>query len=648
VHHSRLAGIRPVFRPLIAIFSLLVFTFPSAAPAKAVGADLRPVPRRAARAVDDTVIIKLKPGQTLDALHRQLGTKGRKLLRGPQGADLELVKLPPGQQKKIIEALRQSGLVEYAEPDYELNALVEPNDFRLWDGSQWNLKNTGIYGGTPGADVDAVLAWDTRTSAAGLIVAVVDTGVRLSHEDLRENIWRNPGENGLDANGNNKAGNGLDDDANGYVDDAHGINALNHSGNVNDDYGHGTHVSAIIGATANNGVGVAGIAWDVEIMPLKFLDGQGQGTIAGAIECLDYARAKGAKIVNASWGSYEFTSQALRDAITALRGAGIIFVAASGNSAGNNDANPLFPASYEFDNIISVAASNRTDNAAGYSNWGATTVDLAAPGSPVFSAWNRSDSDYVYMEGTSMAAPHVAAAAALVWAGTPTFTYQQVIAKILAETDPLPAFAGKNVTGGRLNLAKALSGSAPPPPPPPPPPTPTPPPPPPGPRTAIIWVEDAIPTGAWTSTSGGDVWNWVTASPAPYSGTKSHQSALRAGYHDHTFQQASVAMQVAAGDILFFYVYIDPANPPREIMVSWFDGSWEHRAFWGEHLISYGTYNTASLRPRGALPAAGGWVRLEVPASLVALEGRNVTAMSFTLYDGRVAWDAAGRNTVTP
>jgi hypothetical protein len=129
---------------------------------------------------------------------------------------------------------------------------------------------------------------------------------------------------------------------------------------------------------------------------------------------------------------------------------------------------------------------------------------------------------------------------------------------------------------------------------------------------------------------------------------KAHQSALVPGYHDHTFQQASDAMTVASGDILFVYVYLDPANSPREIMLSWFDGSWEHRAFWGESLIPYGTYGTASLRPMGGLPSAGGWVRLEVPASLVGLEGKSVTAMSFSLYDGRVTWDAAGRNTAAP
>jgi hypothetical protein len=163
-----------------------------------------------------------------------------------------------------------------------------------------------------------------------------------------------------------------------------------------------------------------------------------------------------------------------------------------------------------------------------------------------------------------------------------------------------------------------------------------------------VWVEDAIPAGAWTSASGGDAWNWITSSPAPHSGAKAHQSALAAGYHDHAFQQAGATMTGAAGDLLFVYVYVDPANPPREIMLSWFDGSWEHRAFWGENLIPYGNNNTAGRRFLGALPSTGGWVRLEVPAADVGLEGSTVSAMGFSLYDGRVTWDAAGRNTTTP
>ncbi len=617
----------------IAVLLLLLLPLVlQAQPAGAGGRDVR-VAAKPAQARADRIIIRVKPGQDVGLLHRQLGTRARKLARWMQNLDLEVIEVPPGLQKKLLEAYRKSGLVEYAEPDYILETQVEPNDFRFWDGSLWHLKNTGIYGGTVGADIDAATAWDTRTSAAGVIVAVVDTGVRYTHEDLAANMWVNPGESGLTSGGVDKRTNGVDDDGNSYVDDVHGISALDHSGNPIDSHGHGTHVAGILGATTNNSVGISGVAWQVQTMALKFLDSHGQGTISGAIECLDYARAKGAKVINASWGSYGFNSQALQDAITNLNVAGIIFVAACGNSAGNNDTNPLYPASYPFDNIIAVAASTRTDARASFSNWGLTTVDLAAPGSPVYSTWYGSNSDYRYLDGTSQAAPQVAGAAALIWAENPALTYREVIELIVENTDPLPAFAGKTVSGGRLNLALALAALGAPPPP--------------AERADIVWVEDTIPIGAWTTTSGGDVWSWVTTAPAPYSGSKSHQSANVAGYHDHTFQNATVTMPLAAGDIIFFYVYLDPANLPREIMVSWNNGSWEHRAYWGENLINYGTNNTASRRPMGALPAAGGWQRLEVPASAVALEGTPVKSMSFSLYNGRVTWDRAGRNTLT-
>src|SRR5438552_4367863 len=197
-------------------------------------------------------------------------------------------------------------------------------------------------------------------------------------------------------------------------------------------------------------------------MEWKFLDSTGDGFISDAIKCMDYARSKGAKVVNASWGSPSFTSTALHDAIDSLRQAGIIFVAAAGNSAGNNDVSPLYPASYELDNIISVAATTRTDELAFFSNYGASTVDLGAPGAAIFSCWNGSDSDYRFNDGTSMAAPHVAGACALLMAHFPNDNYQQIINRVLSNVDPLPSLAGKCVSGGRLNLQKALGGSAPP------------------------------------------------------------------------------------------------------------------------------------------------------------------------------------------
>lgn len=418
-------------------------------------------PPAAASRVADRLIVRLKDGADLAPLHRTLQTRGRKLWRGARGlrrADLELVELPAGRRDAVIAALRASGLVDYVESDYVLRLqTTEPDDYRFWSGEQWGLKNTGVYGGTVGADIDAPSAWDLGTAAPGVVVAVVDTGIRFTHEDLRDNLWSNPGEIGTDASGRDRRTNGVDDDGDGYVDDVHGMNAINHSGNPVDDFGHGSHVAGIIGARGNNGVGIAGVAWRVKLMPLKAIDANGNGTISQAIECLDYAREHGARVVNASWGSTGFTSQALRDAIANLRSEGIIMVAACGNSSGNNDATPLFPASYEFDNIIAVAASTRTDEMAPFSNWGATTVDLAAPGAAVFSAWNGTDNDYRAENGTSQAAPHVTGAVAMLWALNPQLGYRDVIRFILENTDPLAAFAGKSVTGGRLNLAQAMA-----------------------------------------------------------------------------------------------------------------------------------------------------------------------------------------------
>ncbi|MBI4663040.1 MAG: hypothetical protein HY735_29880 [Verrucomicrobia bacterium] len=170
------------------------------------------------------------------------------------------------------------------------------------------------------------------------------------------------------------------------------------------------------------------------------------------------------------------------------------------------------------------------------------------------------------------------------------------------------------------------------------------PPPPPPPSTTVVWVEDNIPAGAWTGVGGGDVWQWVSSNPAPFSGSRAHQSSIAVGTHYHYFSGASATLTINPGDILFTYVFLDPLNAPREIMMQWFDGSsWAHGAYWGANLILWGTDGTASQRPMGALPPAGQWARLEVPASMVALEGRTVTGMNFILYDGRATWDYSGK-----
>jgi subtilisin family serine protease len=397
------------------------------------------------------IMVKPKSGGSLTNLHQSAGTK--LLNKFPEIGGLEIVEVPAGTLiDSLVQQYQQSGLVEYAEPDHIVHGLVEPNDFNYQNQDCWHIKNVGQYGGTVGADIDALLAWDTRTSASNIIVAVLDSGVRYTHEDLAGNMWHNPNE---------IPGNEIDDDGNGYVDDIHGIDVIAPDGNPNDDNGHGTHVAGIIGAVGNNGVGVVGVCWQVRIMACKFLNSVADGSVSDAIICINYARVKGAKIINLSWGNVAYNSQALSDAIASARNEGIIVVCACGNSDHDNDINPLYPASFGLDNIVSVAATTRQDARAPFSSYGLTTVDLGAPGDPVFSCWFSANNAYQYYAGTSMAAPLVAGACALVWARYPTETYSQIIARVVNNTDPLPALADKCVSGGRLNLQKALTSSVP-------------------------------------------------------------------------------------------------------------------------------------------------------------------------------------------
>jgi len=161
---------------------------------------------------------------------------------------------------------------------------------------------------------------------------------------------------------------------------------------------------------------------------------------------------------------------------------------------------------------------------------------------------------------------------------------------------------------------------------------------------SVVWVDDSTPSGARLCSDGGDAWTWITTSPTPYSGSRAHQSAVASGEHQHCFYNATTTLAVVSGDTLYAYVYLDPAAPPREVMLQWYDGSWEHRAYWGGNLVAWGVNGTASRRYMGALPPAGQWVKLAVAASQVGLAGRTVTGMAFTLYGGRATWDRAGKN----
>lgn len=348
--------------------------------------------------------------------------------------------------------------VRYVEPDFVITAAATPNDPSY--SRLWGLHNTGRTGGVADADMDVAEAWDVTTGDRSAVVAVIDTGIDYRHPDLAANMWRNPGE---------VAGDRIDNDGNGYVDDVYGWDFANNDADPFDDQSHGTHVAGTIGAVGNNGVGVAGVAWNVSLMALKFLRADGSGSTSAAIAAINYAtrmrQGFGINVVatNNSWGGGGF-STALRDAIAAGGSAGIICVAAAGNDAADNDTTPSYPANYAGDAVISVAATDSSNRLAAFSNYGATSVDVGAPGVGVFST--VPNGGYASYSGTSMATPHVAGTVALLAAANPQATAAQIRTAILATAVPIPSLAGKVATGGLVNAAAALAalGATPPPP----------------------------------------------------------------------------------------------------------------------------------------------------------------------------------------
>ncbi|HVZ64633.1 MAG TPA: PQQ-binding-like beta-propeller repeat protein [Opitutaceae bacterium] len=394
------------------------------------------------------VLVKLRDAAAGDETARQVsdrrsGISGRREfshLKGQQVLEFDSSR----SVTEVIKELKATGLYEFVEPDRILHKLTTPNDPSF--GTQWSLSNTGQSGGSPGADIQALSAWDTLHDAPNVIVAVIDTGARLTHSDLAANLWTNPTPS-----------------SSGYVNDLHGINSTvpatsAASGDPTDTTdGHGTHVSGIIGAVGNNSNGIAGIAWKVQLMELKFLGSNG-GDVSDEIACINYAIAHGVSIINASYGDNVYSSAEFA-AIQQARNAGIIFVAAAGNDGLNVDLGNNYPAAYNLDNIVAVAATTRTDALASYSDYGSGSVDLAAPGDEIYSTYIRSDTDFMVESGTSMAAPHVTGALALLKARFPGDNYRQLINRLLRSTTRLAGLSGKTQTGGRLNLAQALTST---------------------------------------------------------------------------------------------------------------------------------------------------------------------------------------------
>ncbi|MEG4815246.1 S8 family serine peptidase [Microcoleus sp. K5-D4] len=334
---------------------------------------------------------------------------------------------------------------------FDLNQLFNdasiqetPSDPRI--NELWGLNNIGQSGGTSDADIDAPEAWDLQKGSKNVIVAVIDTGVDYNHQDLAANMWSNTGE---------IAGDGIDNDGNDYKDDLRGYDFQNNDNDPMDDHSHGSHVAGTIGAVGNNNIGVVGVSQNVSLMPLKVLGSDGYGVGSSLAKAINYAVKKGAKVINASLGNYPF-SQVSKDAIDDANKKGVLFVAAAGNEGKlNNDTDPNYPSSYDLPNIIAVANTTRNDGLNSDSHYGKTSVDLGAPGTSILST--IPGNQYSFKSGTSMAAPHVAAAAALLLAQNPNLSVTQLKDILMNTTDPLTSLNGKTVSGGRLNIRRALN-----------------------------------------------------------------------------------------------------------------------------------------------------------------------------------------------
>jgi len=427
------------------------------------------------------LLVKWKDGPNSPAATAGNAQIGATVKRNFNALSWQLVELPPDmsategvaayQALGTVAAVESDGAMRVESPlppstnsptpQFVLQSLT-PNDPRY--SSQWYLPRIG-----------APAAWDITTGDSNVVIVIFDTGVDYTHPDLAPNMWRNPGETGLDDQGRDKATNGIDDDGNGYVDDVHGIDVVNGTGDPMDigfwdtptrpatnAFFHGTFIAGLIGAVGNNGIGMAGLNWSVQLMAINHYSGDSAVPVANFwskhLAAWDYVLTMKRRGVNIRVTTHSYAGAlengAVREAIAAAGDEGILAVCAAGNNAANEDVFSLLPGSFNLASVINVAATTESDALASISTFGASTVDLAAPGVNIISTWKGSN--YMTASGTSFSAPLVGAAAALLLAVNPNLTVEELKAALFGSVDQPTALRGKVATNGRLNVARAL------------------------------------------------------------------------------------------------------------------------------------------------------------------------------------------------
>ena len=399
--------------------------------------------------VSGEALIKLKDPAKAETFAENFASKNIRIIKRLGNTSWFLASVPKNASlESEIAGLLENEAVLDAQPNYTYHLLAQPNDPIFTAGSLYGLNI-----------ISAPAAWDITTGSPSVVVAVSDTGIRYTHEDLSANIWTNPGE---------VPGNGIDDDGNGFIDDYYGWDFFFNDSDPFDENGHGTHTAGTIGAVGNNALGVVGVNWLIKLMAIKIYNSSGTGTTSAMlVSAYDYVRMMrqrgiNIRVTNNSYGGCDEAcgyDKATREAIDSMGDAGILNVFAAGNAGNDIDSAPFYPASYTSPSIISVAASNQSDTRAGFSNWGKNSVDLAAPGVSIQSTWYSGNSSYTALSGTSMATPHVTGAAALLAAYKPELSAASLKASLLNNVDLLPVWTNLVLSGGRLNVLKALNNS---------------------------------------------------------------------------------------------------------------------------------------------------------------------------------------------